>query len=73
MVYCAGDSRFSDVMEGDDYHDHMNKYVLISDNVSSLKEKISREDLPEDKRKCYRFHLKNLKKKQEELQRIIEL
>lgn len=72
MVYYSGDPGFSGVMGCDDYHDHMTKYDLITCNISSLEKKISRENLPEDKRKCYRFHLGRLRKKQEELQRVIE-
>ncbi len=73
MVFYTGDPAFSGVMGCEDYQEHMTRYDLITNNICSLESKLSRRDLPKEKRKCYQFHLKGLKKKQEQLQRVIEV
>ena len=72
MVFYTGDPAFSGVMGCEDYDEHMTRYDIVISNICSLERKLSNGNLTKEKMRCYQFHLKGLRRKEEQLQRVIQ-
>jgi len=68
VVYCQRELEYSG-----GYYREMERYNLISTNIASLERKLSDNNLSDDEKRCYEFHLKKLKSKLEKIQQRITI